>query len=236
MMAGVDAAPQLAVFEASGCPTKTARRGTRACRVAVTPGPNALRLAPRGRGGLRARRYGYRWDADSTAPGSPPMTVPARSGSAPLVAPPLARPRISRVVDNDNQPVAWQAREALSEPTMSRSRQIGVEDGRRRPRTTRRASVVIDRGRCPWRGWSVLGRPGTDAADAVRRDMHDSSGRRVVSRWELRVGTEVDVREFLEELRPAALGDPGPPIHHEILLASRATREQELHECGSSSH
>ena len=56
--------------------------------------------------------------------------------------------------------------------------------------------------------------------EADTLDVHDPSRRRVVARRELHVRAEVEVRELLEELRPAALGDSGRPVHHEVLLQS----------------
>ena len=65
---------------------------------------------------------------------------------------------------------------------------------------------------------SVFACPGADAGDAFDRDVHDSSGRRVVEGRELDVGSEVDVREVLEQLRSTALVDSRDSFHEEILL------------------
>ena len=63
--------------------------------------------------------------------------------------------------------------------------------------------------------------PGADSTDAVDRDTHDLSGRRIVHGRELHVGAEVHVGEPLEQISRAAFFESRPTVDDEVLLQPR---------------
>src|SRR3954468_23804643 len=64
-------------------------------------------------------------------------------------------------------------------------------------------------------------RPGTYAADALDRDAQPDAGRWVVHRREAHLGAEVDVRQFLQQLRRAAFLDRRRPAYYCVLPQPR---------------
>src|SRR5262245_30906624 len=64
---------------------------------------------------------------------------------------------------------------------------------------------------------TVRSADGADAYHAIDRDPDDPSGWWVGHRREADTLTQVDAGEPPEELRCTALGDPGPPVDHDIL-------------------
>src|SRR6266542_849367 len=71
--------------------------------------------------------------------------------------------------------------------------------------------------RCKPRQWSARV-PWPDTRDAVDGDVDDGASGRIIERWELHVGTEVSVRELLEQLGSTAFGDPGIAVDDQVLL------------------
>jgi hypothetical protein len=63
--------------------------------------------------------------------------------------------------------------------------------------------------------------PRPDDADAIDRDVHDATRRRVVERREAHGGTEVDVRELLKQLWSATGSEPGRAMDHQVLPEPR---------------
>ena len=66
--------------------------------------------------------------------------------------------------------------------------------------------------------YSLIVRPRGRPTDAVDRDAHDLSSRRIVHGRELHVGAEVHVGEPLEQISRAAFCESRPTVDDEVLL------------------
>jgi hypothetical protein len=79
-----------------------------------------------------------------------------------------------------------------------------------------------DRGPAPldlrFRHERNLGHPRADAGDSLCCDAQRAARWRIIHRWERNIGSQVDVREALEQLRCATLLNPGTAVDDEVLL------------------
>src|SRR3954451_8923710 len=123
-------------------------------------------------------------------------TFASRSGSATRI-----------IATKSHSPVTDQASET---PSISASCPPSVWSASRSARIKTTACVTRRRIR-------LSGSPGTDAADAVDRDPQAHARGRVVHRGKADFGAEVDVSEFLEQFRRAALLDRCRAVHHRVL-------------------
>jgi GNAT superfamily N-acetyltransferase len=71
---------------------------------------------------------------------------------------------------------------------------------------------------------ALAGGPGADAAEALGRDVGHSARRRIRHRRERRPRTDVRLRQLLQELGRAALGDPGAAVDDEVMAQAHLVR------------
>src|SRR3954462_14862742 len=123
-------------------------------------------------------------------------TFASRSGSATRI-----------IATKSHSPVTAQA---SATPSISASCPPSVWSASRSARI--KTTAWVTRGRI-----RRLGSPGTDPADALDLDPQTHARRGVIHRRETNVQTEVDVSEFLEEFRGAALLNGRRTVHDRVL-------------------